>query len=163
MNLRFPEKPRRPDGAAAVIGILLAALGGVMLWEGYRLPQQTGYAGVGPADVPKLVGWCLMALAVWTLADALRGRFEARPRQQIPPVLWIVGGLAAQLILLTAAGFSIASGLLFACTARAFGARRFWVTLPAGFLFALVVYGVFDRLLSLNLPAGLPERLVYGG
>lgn len=163
MSRQFPDRPRRPDAAAAVIAVVLTALGGLLLWEGSRLPQQGGYAGVGPADVPKLIGWGLLGLSAWTLVEALRGGFDPRPRQQVPAVLWILGGLAAQLLLLPLAGFSVAGGLLFACTARGFGKRQVWLTLPAGFLFALAVYGVFDRLLSLNLPAGLPERLIFGG
>jgi putative tricarboxylic transport membrane protein len=79
------------------------------------------------------------------------------------PVLFILGGLALQLILLHPLGFSIASGLLFACTAAAFGKRNFALTIPIGVSFALVVYGVFDQLLKLNLPAGVPETLIFGG
>ncbi|MBZ4689419.1 MAG: family transporter, small (4 TMs) inner rane subunit [Cereibacter sp.] len=163
MSLHFPEKPRRPDGAAFVIAAGLAALGALLVWEGNRLPQLGGYAGVGPADVPKLVGWCLVALAGWTVVAAFRGAFPERPRQQVPPLLWIIGGLAAQLVLLPAAGFSIATGILFACTARGFGKRQLWISLPVGLAFSLAVYGVFDRVLELNLPAGLPETLLYGG
>ncbi|MWP39430.1 tripartite tricarboxylate transporter TctB family protein [Rhodobacter sphaeroides] len=163
MRHRFPDSPRRPDRAAVVIGLLLAGVGGLLLWEAHRLPQQGGYGGVGPADVPRMIGWGLMALAVWTVVEAIRGGFEPRPRQQVPAVLWIVGGLAAQLLLLPVAGFSIASGVLFACTARGFGERRLWIALPAGLIFALLVYGLFDGILSLNLPSGPPERLIYGG
>jgi putative tricarboxylic transport membrane protein len=79
------------------------------------------------------------------------------------PILYILGGLALQLALLHPLGFSIASGLLFACTAAAFGKRNVALTLPIGIGFALVVYGVFDQLLKLNLPAGVPETLIFGG
>jgi putative tricarboxylic transport membrane protein len=79
------------------------------------------------------------------------------------PILFIIGGLALQLALLHVLGFSIASGLLFACTAAAFGKRNFAISLPAGIAFALGVYGVFDQLLKLNLPAGFLETLIFGG
>jgi putative tricarboxylic transport membrane protein len=68
-----------------------------------------------------------------------------------------------QLILLHPLGFSIASGLLFACTAAAFGKRNFVLTVPVGIVFAFVVYGVFDQILKLNLPAGVPETLIFAG
>jgi putative tricarboxylic transport membrane protein len=71
--------------------------------------------------------------------------------------------LALQLILLKPLGFSIASGLLFTCTAAAFGKRNLTLTLPIGIGFAFLVYGIFDQLLQLNLPAGFLETLVFGG
>jgi putative tricarboxylic transport membrane protein len=163
MNGFSPEKGRRPDWAAFVIAAILAAIGALLLWEGARLPEAGGYSGVGPGDVPRLLGWCGLGLAAWTALSAIKGDFDTRPRQQPVPVLWIVGGLLAQLILLKPAGFAIASGILFACTARAFGQRRTVLALIIGIVFATAVYGVFDRVLKLNLPAGPLETLIYGG
>lgn len=156
-----PATRRRPDGAAFVIAGLLAALGAVLIWDGARIPVKAGYAGVGSGDVPQVVGVCLIALAVWTAIAGFRGASEPRPRQNIPPLLWIIAGLSLQLILLNMAGFSIASGVLFACTAAAFGKRQLLLTLPIGIAFALGVYGVFDGLLRLNLPGGPLEALFY--
>lgn len=85
------------------------------------------------------------------------------PRQNPVPILFIIGGLALQLVLLHPLGCSIASGLLFACTAAAFGKRNFAISLPVGIGFALGVCGVFDQLLKLNLPAGFLETLIFGG
>jgi putative tricarboxylic transport membrane protein len=158
-----PETTRRPDGAAFVIALLLAALGALLIWDGARIPVKAGYAGVGSGDVPRVIGAILIGLGVWTAVAAWRGAFEARPRQRIPPLLWIIAGLSLQLILLGPAGFSIASGTLFACTAAAFGKRQLLFTLPIGIVFALGVYGVFDGLLKLNLPGGPLERLIFGG
>ncbi len=42
-------------------------------------------------------------------------------RRNRAPVLWIVGGLVAQMVLIKTVGFSIATGVLFAMTARGFG------------------------------------------
>lgn len=108
------------------------------------------------------------AYACDSLLRAMSGKVCATrppgiPRQQAVPVLLILAGLLLQLVLLHPLGFSIASGLLFACTAAAFGKRNFALTLPVGFLFALVIDGVFDQLLTLNLPAGVPETLIFGG
>lgn len=155
---------RRADRAGLGIAALLLVVGAVLVREGAVLPAAGGYAGVGAGDIPRLIGWGLVGLAAWTAVEAVRAPASPRPDRQEPgPVLWITGGLAAQLLLLGVAGFSIATGLLFAATARAFGQRRLAVTVPVGILLALAVYGVFDRLLQLNLPAGLPERLAYGG
>jgi putative tricarboxylic transport membrane protein len=157
-----PATQRRPDRAAFVIAALLAAIGALLIWDGLRIPVKAGYAGVGSGDVPVIVGGGLILLAIWTAIAGWRSPAEPRPRQNIPPLLWIVAGLSLQLILLGIAGFSVASGILFACTAAAFGKRTLALTLPIGFLLAFAVYGVFDQLLELNLPAGPPETLIYG-
>ncbi len=154
---------RRPDGAAFIIAGLLAALGALLIWQGSVIPDKGGYAGIGSGDAPLFVGWTLALLAAGHVVKGLRGPAPDIARQDIVPVLLIIGGLLVQLILLKPLGFSIASGLLFTCTAAAFGKRRVWVTLPVGIGFALIVYGGFDQLLKLNLPAGIPETLIFGG
>lgn len=158
-----PATGRRPDGAAFIVAALLAALGALLIWQGSAIPDKGGYAGIGSGHAPVFVGICLWLLALTHVWKGLRVGALGVPRQQPVPILFITGGLALQLILLHPLGFSIASGLLFACTAAAFGKRNFAVSLPIGIAFALAVYGVFDQLLKLNLPAGLPETLIFGG
>lgn len=154
---------RRPDGAAFIIAAILAALGGLLIWQGLSIPDKGGYAGVGSGDAPVFVGAVLLLLAVAHVVKGLKARPEGVVRQQPVPVLFILGGLGLQLVLLKPLGFAIASGLLFACTAAAFGKRNFALSLPVGIGFALMVYGVFDQLLKLNLPAGFLEHLIFGG
>jgi putative tricarboxylic transport membrane protein len=158
-----PATGRRPDGAAFFIAAFLAALGGLLIWQGRSIPDKGGYAGVGSGDMPVFVGICLLGLALSHVYAGLRVGAPGVPRQHVLPVLFIIAGLALQLILLKPLGFSVASGLLFACTAAAFGKRNFAFSLPAGIAFALGVYGVFDRLLQLNLPGGFLENLIFGG
>ncbi len=158
-----PETGRRPDGAAFIVAALLAGLGGLLIWQGAVIPDKGGYAGVGSGDAPVFVGVCLWLLSLTHVWKGLRHSAQGVPRQKPVPVLFIIAGLALQMILLHPVGFSIASGLLFACTAAAFGMRRFVISLPVGFACALIVYGVFDQLLKLNLPAGFPENLIFGG
>lgn len=153
---------RRPDGAALFTAAALAILGAVIFWDSARLPADTGYSGIGPADVPRLIAICLVLLGVWTAIDGFRSPPHPPPAQEMSPVFWIIGGLGAQLALLGVAGFSIATGLLFACTARAFGYRRLLIALPIGILACLAVYGLFDRLLQLNLPTGPLETAIFG-
>ncbi|SIQ74256.1 putative tricarboxylic transport membrane protein [Paracoccus thiocyanatus] len=155
------EPQRRRDMAALAIAAGLLVAGAVMLWDSARLADLGGYSGVGPASVPRVVGFALIGLAVWTAIEALRGDFPQRPAQNIPPVLWIVAGLALQLVLLHLTGFSIATGILFAFTARAFGKRNLAMTIPIGIVFAFAVWAVFSQLLMLHLPAGPLEHLVF--
>ena len=150
---------RRPDGAALVIAVVLAALAALIFWDVDRLGDVVGYSPVGPATVPKWIAFGLLGLAVWTAVAAFRRDFPEREHQEIGPVAWIIGGLAAQMLLLPTLGFSIATGVLFAATARAFGKRQLWISLPVGIAICLAVWLVFALLLQLSLPAGPLERL----
>ncbi len=154
---------RRPRRAAFVIAAGLAGLAALILVDAAGLKQDGGYAGVGPADVPRIVAYGLLGLAVMTVVSGLRGDLPRPPRQAPAPVLWILGGLVAQLALLHVVGFVISGALLFGMTARGFGQRPLWKAVAVGLVLSLVIYGVFDRLLKLNLPGGPLELLIFRG
>ncbi|WP_405403644.1 tripartite tricarboxylate transporter TctB family protein [Paracoccus sp. Ld10] len=158
-----PDTRRRPDGAALTVAAVLALIAVIIFRDVATLPESRGYSGVGPADVPRWIAWALLALSVWTVVAAFRDAPAARPAQDPAPIAWIIGGLAAQLALLDRAGFVIATALLFAATARAFGKRNLALTLPIGLVFTGTIYVVFSQLLNLSLPAGPLERLITGG
>lgn len=155
------DQKRRPDWAALVIAVALVAIASVIFWDSARLASVTGYSPVGPATVPYAIAFCLVGLAIWTAIEAWRGDFPERDRQEIAPVVWVIAGLAAQMLLLTVAGFSIATGLLFAFTARAFGKRKLWFSIPVGIVLSFAIWIVFAQLLQLSLPAGPLERLFF--
>ncbi len=152
----------RPQRATFIIAGLLAALGGLALWQGFALPDKGGYAGMGSGGLPKFVGGALLVLACAHVWMGLRQQGHLPQRIQFAPVLWIVAGLLAQLLLLKPMGFTVASGLLFALTAAGLG-KSLRFTLPVGLALAFVIYAVFDQLLQLHLPAGLIETLIFGG
>jgi putative tricarboxylic transport membrane protein len=158
-----PGTGRRPDGAAFIIAALLAIFGAVLLWDASAIPDKGGYAGIGPAAMPKIVGWGLIALAAATLAGGFRGKLADVPRQNPVPLMLIGAGLACQIAFLNVIGFSLATGILFAATAAAFGKRNLLLTLPVGVALAFGIYGIFDGILQLNLPGGPLETLIYGG
>lgn len=158
-----PGTGRRPDGAAFSIAALLVGLGLLLIWDAARLPQDGGYAGVGPAAMPRIVGSGLILLGLLTAITGYRQGPRQVPPQRISAVAWIFCGLMLQLLLLKPMGFSIASALLFACTAAAFGKRNLALTLPVGLIFALAIYALFDGVLKLNLPAGWIETAMFGG
>ncbi len=155
------HQKRRPDWAALAIAIFLVIIASVIFWDSARLASVTGYSPVGPATVPYAIGFCLIGLALWTSIEAWRGDFHERDKQEIAPVIWVVAGLAAQMLLLNIAGFSIATGLLFAFTARAFGKRKLWYSIPIGIALSFFIWFIFARLLQLSLPAGPLERLLF--
>jgi putative tricarboxylic transport membrane protein len=148
---------RRPDWAALGIAAVLAAIAALIAWDTSRLGVGGAYARIGPQTVPYLICICLGGLSVWTVIEAVRGDFPERERQEFGPVLWIVGGLIAQMVLLRAAGFSIATGVLFAMTARGFGRVNLAIVLPTGIILAGIVWFIFARLLQLSLPAAALE------
>jgi putative tricarboxylic transport membrane protein len=152
---------RRPDWAALIIAICLFVVAAVMLWDATHMRAIAQYARIGPATAPKAVAFGLIGLGIWTVFEALRNEFPEREHQEVAPVIWIVAGLAAQMLLLKTAGFSIATGILFAFTARGFGRRKLWLSIPAGIVFSFVVWIIFSQLLQLTLPAGPFERLFF--
>jgi putative tricarboxylic transport membrane protein len=109
------------------------------------------------------VAYVLLLLAALTVVAGVKGDLPRPPRQAPAPVLWILGGLGLQLVLLHVIGFILAGAILFGFTARGFGQRPLWRNIGVGIVLGLVIYGAFDRLLQLNLPGGPLERLVFGG
>jgi putative tricarboxylic transport membrane protein len=156
------SKTRRPDRAALVIAAFLAGLAIII---GYSTATTHGGSAtlIGPAVFPYAISIVLLILAIWTVFEAFRGEFPEREEQASAPVLWIVGGLAAQMLLLNVLGFSIATGLLFAATARGFGKTKLWATIPVGIVLSFIVWILFAKGLQLSLPAGPPERFFFGG
>jgi putative tricarboxylic transport membrane protein len=158
------SKPqRRPDGAALVIAVILAAIAIVIFWQTSQMRVPPVQQRVGPQVFPYVVASGLVLLAIGTLVSALRNGFPERTRDDFRPIFWIVGGLVAQILLLSTAGFSVATGILFALTAKGFGRGPLWQTIPIGIVFAFIVWFIFSRGLSLSLPAGPLERLLTTG
>jgi putative tricarboxylic transport membrane protein len=153
------EKARRPDVAALLLGLALLALAALVAWDASRIGGGATYAQVGPKSFPYVIAGGLTLLSVWTMVAAWLGDVPAREPDEVAPILWIVGGLVAQMLLLGVAGFSIATGVMFGLVARGFGERRLWLTIPAGILVSLVLFFVFNRGLQLTLPGGPLERL----
>lgn len=152
---------RRPDGAVLAIAVLLAGLAVLIVWDTQRLGVAAAYARVGPAAFPYTIAVGLLVLAAWTAIEGWRRQFPEREPVEIVPVAWIVAGLVAQLLLLRYAGFSIATGVLFAFTAKGLGRGPLWMTIPIGVVLAFFVWVVFARLLQLTLPAGPLEHLIF--
>jgi putative tricarboxylic transport membrane protein len=66
----------------------------------------------------------------------------------------VASGAVANLFLLEPLGFVVASSVLFSCTARAFGSRRWARDALLGLALSTALYFLFTRGLSLDLPAG---------
>lgn len=160
MNEAGSSPTRRPDGAALVIALTLATLGAIIIWQTMGMRVAPSYARVGPTTFPYVVGGGLILLSIGTLVSALRGSLPARERDRVGPIAWIVGGLVVQMLSMGVVGFSIATGLLFAMTAKAFGRGPLWQSLLIGTVFSFIIWFIFAKGLMLSLPRGPLENLV---
>ena len=163
MTIGSPQPQRRPDGAAFVIAAILATIAVVIFWQTSQMRVPPVQQRVGPQVFPYIVATGLALLSIGTFVSALRNGFPERSKDDFAPIAWIVGGLVAQILLLSTAGFSIATGVLFALTAKGFGRGPLWQTIPIGIVFAFIVWFIFATGLQLSLPAGPLERLLTTG
>jgi putative tricarboxylic transport membrane protein len=154
------ERTRRADRAGIAIAAFLLITAGVIFWDTTTL-QITSVYGVGPKAMPFVVAAGLVLLSVGNLVVALRGEFPQRESADPKAILLILGGLAALIALIgLGGGFIPATAILFATTSAAFGRKAFLSDLGIGLGLGFVIFLLFDKLLTLSLPAGPLERLL---
>ncbi len=151
---------KRPDKAGFVIAFGLAVLALIVGWDAWRLASINAHSAVGPAAFPTIIAAGLALLSVATAVEAIRQGAVERPRDEIGPMAWVLAGLVGQIVLLPFLGFSIATGWLFAATAKGFGKGPVWAHLLAGTVLCFVIYVIFAKGLQLSLPQGPLERLI---
>jgi putative tricarboxylic transport membrane protein len=103
----------------------------------------------------------IAVLGVLTVIMAWRGKFEAREPLNYGGVLWLSGGVIAEIIMLySGTGFIPGSAVLFACAARAFGQTTLLLNLGVGLVMSTVLFLLFRYGLGLSLPSGPVERII---
>ncbi len=148
-----------PDTAGMVIAGLLLLLAVVIFWDTSTLQLATTY-GIGPKAMPYVIATGLVLLAAGNFLLAWRADFPERENIDLQAIVLILGGLAALIVIIgLGGGFIAATTILFAATATAFGRRAVHIDLAIGLALAVAVYLLFDKLLTLSLPAGPLERL----
>ena len=153
------NRERRTDPAGLVIAGLLAALAIIITWDTSTLTLTSVY-GVGPKAMPFVIAVGLAILSAGNFINGMKGDLPVREDVDMSAVIRILGGLAALIAVIgLGGGFIIATALLFAMTAAAFGRKAIFTDLAIGFVLATVVYFVFSKFLSLSLPAGPIEHL----
>lgn len=153
---------RRPAWGDTALGVAVLAMAAVIAWETTLIPTNAIYAQVGPKVIPWLATVLLCALGALLTLQGLRGGWEHEEHGEFDTqgLVWMLLGLALNVALIGMAGFIIASTLLFVCTARAFGSRRFLRDAAIGIVLALVTYVGFDRVLGYKIGSGLIEGLL---
>jgi putative tricarboxylic transport membrane protein len=151
---------RRPDKAGLAIAIGLLALAGVIWWDLSSLSLTATY-GIGPAAMPVVIASGLVLLAIGNFITAWRGELPERESMDPRAILLILGGMVALIALIAlGGGFIPATAVLFAATSAAFGRKAVLTDLLIGAVLAVVIFLVFDKVLTLSLPAGPIERLL---
>lgn len=145
---------------AAAGALVVIALGA--LWQTAMIPASPIYAQVGPTLFPWIASTGLLVIAALLLFQALRFGFGVEDNLSVDwrSTAWVAAGLAVNAVLIDTAGFVFAATALYACVARGFGSTTWLRDLGIGLAIALVSYLGFDKLLGVNIGAGILEGLI---
>ena len=156
---RHPTKRFRPIASGQVPVTLALVLAPVFiaaavllgLWRNWQFGLVVGlFAKDGP-----------LSGGPWSAVLAWRGDFPAREDFNPQAIALILGGFAALIAIIgLGGGFIPATAILFASTATAFGRRAIVTDLVIGLVLGVLVFLLFDKLLTLSLPAGPIERFL---
>ena len=150
----------KPDRAGIAIAIFLLAVAAVITWDSTTLQLAPTY-GLGPKMMAYVVAAGMAVIGLANLVMALQGGFPERESYDPKAIILILGGFAALIaIIALGGGFIPATAVLFAATAAAFGRKAVHIDLLIGAVLAVAVYLLFDKVLTLSLPAGPLERLL---
>lgn len=150
---------RRADKRALVVGLALFVFA-ALVWRDAAAQTLSATYGIGPAAMPYVVAMALAALGLGHIVVAFRDGLPVPEHADGIAIGWIALGLVALLLCIAfGAGFILATTILFAATARAFGRRALLVDAAIGFGLGVAIHLLFSKLLTLSLPAGPIERL----
>ncbi len=167
-----PTTPVDSDNHRLPLGESFIALGVVafgifLMVQTAAIPVSPGYARIGPRVIPWVVSSALVAIGLMLVRDALSGAWwrsadgvedAAKGGGCAPfgfaPILWLAIGFGLYLATIKVAGLPIASTLLFAAGARAFGSIRPVTDLIVGLILGLAIFFGFNYGLGLSLPGG---------
>lgn len=155
-----PAPAARPYRPALAVAAALFIASGIVVFDAMRIEITSAY-GIGPAAAPFVVAAGLAILGVSHVVMAWRGTWPEPEPADLPPILIILGGIVALIAVIgLGGGFIPATAILFAATATAFGRRALLTDLAIGLVLAVIVFLIFDKLLTLSLPYGPIERLL---
>ncbi len=145
--------------AALLAALALAALSALAIWGAWSIPHGPGFSSVGPSAFPLVLSCSLALLAIGALVQALRGKIPDEARSTDEPLRdganarlgWMLAGMVLAPLGLHLFGFFAGGVIGFATVARAFGARRWTAIIGWGAVATLVVWLLFDKLLTLKL------------
>lgn len=167
--MRDPLGPRLSTGPVWTdvgVGIGVLALAALVVAGTLMVPQSPIYARVGPTLFPWIAGGGLGVLGFGLALVGMRGGWsrtlEDRPTAPFNPVSFglLLAGLAVNAALIDYVGFVLASTTQFVLVCACFGSRNYPANAAIGFTVCLGSYLLFERLLGVNIGAGIIEGLV---
>ncbi len=145
--------------APVVFGVIVLAVGAVLLWQGWQVPGDLGPRGPRFLPVVLAVGWILLSAAYLAGAvAALAGRHfdtAAERLDHLPRVLALLITLIAYAYALEYAGYLISTVVLFALCAAILGSRSHIRDAVVAVSLTVAVYFLFTRGLNIHLPTGV--------
>jgi putative tricarboxylic transport membrane protein len=142
---------RDPD----VIGAAIVATVGVLVIAGALTTPDPGFGVVGPGVLPAAIGVLMLGSAGWLLRDALLGRARSAVEAlDGRPLALSALALAAFFAAFVPLGFVLASTAFLVVEARILGSRALLRDLLVAAGFVVVLYLLFVRFLTINLPTG---------
>lgn len=154
------QKPLRiPDRPTVMIAVVLFAVAFITYWDASHMTARATY-GMNASAASYFVAFLFLSLAVGHLISAFKPSGSEVESTDWNAVGWIglaLAGLIASIWL--GGGFILGSTLLFALTARAFGRNALVADLCLGAVIGVLVFLLFNQLLTLTLPQGPLERL----
>lgn len=154
-------RPQPVAGEVAVsAALVLIAL--VSLWQTSVIPVSPIYARVAPTLFPWIASSGLLVIALILLGQALFRGFGVEENLAVDwrATGWVAAGLAANAALIGTFGFPFAAVALFVCVARGFGSAAPLRDTAIGIALALGSYLGFEKLLGVNIGAGILEGIL---
>ena len=143
-----------------IVGSLLGALTGIAVVVGAIKLRVGTPTSPQPGFFPFLGGVALVVLSVILLVQAWRGRStgtEAFGEVRRPAIL--VVGMGVYVAILDPLGYVLATSLIAALILRVLGVTSWRALGMASIALSVGTYVLFDRLLGIELPAGVLEFL----
>lgn len=153
----------RPKAGEVAVAACLVALAVLSIWQTLVIPVSPIYARVGPTLFPWIASSGLLLISLALLVQALRGGFAGVDDQlsiDWPSLAWVAAGLAVNVALIGTLGFVFAATAMFVCVARGFGSTRPGRDALIGAVVALTSYLGFEKLLGVNIGAGILEGMI---
>ncbi|MGF0524071.1 tripartite tricarboxylate transporter TctB family protein [Agrobacterium pusense] len=144
---------------AAVVAVVLFAIAVITYWDASHMKVRATY-GMGANAASYFVAVLFVVLALGHIVSAFKPDDLEHEPVDWKAVGWISLALAGLIVAVWfGGGFILGSTLLFAFTARAFGRHALLKDLCLGAVIGVLIFLMFNKLLTLALPMGPLEQL----
>jgi putative tricarboxylic transport membrane protein len=156
MTSKISTKPNR---SAAIVAVILFAVAAITYWDASHMKVRATY-GMGANAASYFVALLFVVLALGHLVSAFKPADFEQEAVDWKAVGWIGLALAGLIgAVWLGGGFILGTTLLFSLTARGFGRRALIKDICLGALIGVLIFLMFNKLLSLALPQGPLERM----